>query len=159
MALGSAFPPQFLQAQIRRRLVPGAVIKLMVTMDDGELQEKRFVVIKVDDNTSTCVINSEIGPYIQARPHLARCQASMPVAQHDFMDHDSFVDCSRARQYKTPDVLRDLQNEPTWILGAISEDLRDQIVAGLKASTLIAPKDVSVLCACLDAIDYSQPPV
>lgn len=70
MALGASFPPGFLEVQIRRNLVPGAVIKLCQKMDDGKVHEKRFVVLHVDENTTTCVINSEISAFLLRRPAL-----------------------------------------------------------------------------------------
>lgn len=105
MSVGSGLPGDFLEAQIRRRLRPGAVIKLYRKMDDGRLHEKRFVVLHVAAHTATCVINSEVGPFVRARPELHRCQVLMPARDHEYMDHDSHVDCSRTRAFLTEDVV------------------------------------------------------
>lgn len=146
MALGSSFPPAFIEAQIRRQLVPGAVIKQRQVMDDGELHEKRFVVLHVDEHTVTCVINSEISAFLKARPAMLRCQVSMPATVHPFMSHDSHVDCSRARTYLTSSVVRELVAQPGWVLGSITTDLRDEIVAALKYSPTLSAAEVATLC-------------
>lgn len=117
MTLGSGFPDDFRLAQIRRRLQPGVVVKLFRRMDDGRLHEKRFVVLQIDAHTTTCVINSEIGHFIRARLALLRCQVLMQAAEHDFMDHDSYIDCSRVRAFMTEEVIADLMTRPDWILG------------------------------------------
>ena len=107
MALGSSFPPEFLRGQIQRQLVPGAVIKLRAVMDDGKLQEKRFVVLHVDENTVCCVINSVVGAFLQA--------------------------------------------QPTWVLGHIAPELRNEIIGALKFAPTLSPSEVARLCGSLAA--------
>lgn len=150
MALGSAFPPGFLKSQIQRQLVPGAVIKLRAVMDDGKLQEKRFVVAHVDEHTVCCVINTAIGPFLQARPALLKCQVTMAVAAHPFMSHDSSVDCSRTRSFATAEVIKELMGEPSWVLGQIAPDLRQEIIGALKFAPTLSPNEVARLCESLE---------
>lgn len=160
MPLGSGFPDGFLLAQIRRRLRPGVVIKLYRRMDDGQLHEKRFVVLRVDDHTITCVINSEINQFIRVRPALLRCQVLMRTAGHSFMDHDSHIDCSRVRSFLTEEVITDLMSRPEWILGDATDDCCDDIAAGLKASETLSLAEVESFCSSLDArerIDQALP--
>jgi hypothetical protein len=145
VSLGSGFPGDFLATQIARRLRPGVVIKLYRKMDDGRLHEKRFVVLLVDTHTITCVINSEIGPFIRVRPEMLRSQVQMPSAHHGFMDHDSHVDCSRTRAFLTDEVVADLKARPEWILGDASDKCCADIVAALKASPTISVADVQAI--------------
>jgi len=152
MYLGSGFPDEFRLAQIRRRLKPGVVIKLFRRMDDGRLHEKRFVVLHVDAHTTTCVINSEIGQFIQTRPALLRCQVFMKGEQHDFMDHDSHIDCSRVRSFLTEEVIADLMSRPDWILGDASRDCCVDIMAGIKATETLSLSEVEKICAALGSI-------
>lgn len=149
MTLGSDFPDDFRLAQVRRRLKPGVVIKLFRRMDDGRLHEKRFVVLHVDEHTATCVINSEVSHFIRARPALLRCQVIMKGDQHEFMDHDSHIDCSRVRSFLTEEVIADLMSRPEWILGDASDNCRKAILAGIKASETLAVAEVERICAAL----------
>jgi len=149
MSLGSGFPEDFRVAQIKRRLRPGAVIKLFRRMDDGQLHEKRFIVLYVDEHTTTCVINSEIGHFIRARPALLRCQVLMQREHHDFMDHDSHVDCSRVRSFLTEEVIADLMSRPEWILGDATSSCCDDIVAGIKASETLSVAEVERISSSL----------
>lgn len=153
MSLGSSFPPAFRKAQIARQLKPGAVIKLIRKMDDGRIHEKRYVVMHVDESTITSVINSEISAFISNRPALLKCQVSMPSSTHIFMPHDSHVDCSRPRQFATSDVVLDLMSKPDWVLGQITTDLRDEIVAAIKFSETISSADVELLCQSLALVE------
>jgi hypothetical protein len=149
MALGSAFPRDFVEAQIQRQLKPGTVIKMRQTMDDGAVHEKRFVVVAINDHTVTFVINTAIGAFLQARPALLKCQVAMPVVAHDFMSHDSHVDCSRIRTYATHEVVRDLVAQPDWVLGAISTELRVAMVAAIKFSPTLSANEAAQLCESL----------
>jgi hypothetical protein len=118
-------------------------------MDDGRLHEKRFVVLDVDDHTITCVINSEISQFIRARPALLRCQVLMQAVQHEFMDHDSHVDCSRIRSFLTEEVLADLMSRPEWILGDAADSCCEDISAGIKASETLSVAEVERICSSL----------
>lgn len=149
MSFGAGFPDDFRLAQIRRRLKPGAIIKLFRRMDDGRLHEKRFVVLHVDAHTTTCVINSEISQFIGTRPALLRCQVVIQVAQHDFMNHDSHIDCSRVRSFLTDEVIADLMSRPEWILGDASASCCTDIMAGIKASETLSVAEIARICSAL----------
>jgi hypothetical protein len=120
-------------------------------MDDGQLHEKRFVVLHVDDHTTTCVINSEISRFIRVRPALLRCQVPMRASDHGFMDHDSHIDCSRMRSFLTEEVVADLSSRPEWILGDATDACCVEVMAGLKASETLALSEVEKVCQSLDS--------
>jgi hypothetical protein len=153
MSLGNAFPASFAQAQIARQLKAGMVIKLKTEMDDGQTLEKRFVVLDVSDDTLTCVMNSKISNFIASKPAKLKCQVMIDVASHDFMDHDSHIDCSRVRPYPTALVIDQLCKNPGWVLGQITEQLRDDICAGLKASITTAVALTNKCCSSLEQAD------
>jgi hypothetical protein len=151
VSLGGAFPADYQRQHVLRHLIPGKVIKLREVMDDGQIHEKRFVLLRVDDDSVCCVINSQVSRFIQNRPDMLRCQVAMAVADHVFMDHDSHVDCSRTKNFTTARVVRELMDRPEWILGDISVDLRDEIIVGLKFSPTLSVKEVETLCGSLAA--------
>lgn len=122
-------------------------------MDDGIVHEKRFIVLHVGQQTVACVINSNVSRFIADRAALLKCQVQMGMESHSFMDHDSFVDCSRARVYATADVVLDLVREPGWMLGHITADLRDEILGALKHAPTLPAADVGRYCLSLEAAD------
>jgi hypothetical protein len=149
MALGSAFPRGFVEAQIQRQLKPGTVIKMRQIMDDGAIHEKRFVVVAVSEHAVTFVINTAISAFLQARPALLKCQVTMSVADHAFMSHNSHVDCSRTLTYATNEVVRDLVTQLDWVLGTISAELRSAMVAAIKFSPTLSANEAAHLCKSL----------
>lgn len=147
-----ASSPEFLRAQFQRQLTTGAVIKLAEKMDDGKVQEKRFVVLMVAERTFCCVINSKINPFIQNKPALLKCQVLMPVADHPFMSWDSHIDCVNTKAYGTGHVLDEMIRKTGAMLGRITPALRDEIVSALKYSPALSVTEVADLCAALQAM-------
>lgn len=151
MYLGKFFPNELKSKSIRDRLKPGAVIKHEAVMDDGAVHEKRFVVVSVTEKTVTCVINTKLSNYILARPYLKECQVPVAGADREFLDHDSYIDCSNFRIYSTAEVVEQLLENPGWIYGYIDEELRAEIISKLHLSDAIAPVDLKKFCSDLIA--------
>jgi hypothetical protein len=80
-----------------------------------------------------------------------RCQVLMQRAQHDFMGHDSHVDCSRVRSFLTDEVIADLMARPEWILGDITDSCCADITAGIKSSETLSVAEVERLCRSLSS--------
>lgn len=154
MSLANAFPASLKAASIKRQLRPGAVIKIQTTMDDGEIHEKRFVVVDVDleSFTFTCVINSNIPRIVANNPDLLKCQVRIDMESHPFMDWDSHIDCSRIRTYPADDTCEQLAENPVWVLGTITADVRDLIMAALKDAPGMSVKEVERYCAALQTL-------
>ncbi len=145
MGLGDAFPKDMVSASVKRQMVPGTVIKVRETMDDGNAKEKRFIVLHVAEDTFTCVINSELTRLQQKNSELFQCQVVMPQSSHTFMSWDSYIDCSRVRRYRTDEVCDQLEANPSLILGTITASLRDGISSALKYSRTAPPAEV-IIC-------------
>lgn len=154
MSLQGAFPPELQKQYIRSNLLPGAVIRFDAKMDDGRVHTKRFIVLSIDDNTLTVVINSEINQILQT-PELLVCQVTMPVAQHPFMARDSNIDCSRIRSFDTEDLVRLLIAEHGWHLGKISIETQEQMLAALKLCRTESPRTIGQCCRSLEAANLS----
>ena len=125
-----------------RQLTPGVAIKLSVVLDDGVAREKRLIVAHVSDRVVSLVINTEATDFQKRRRKLSVCLVDLKREDHDFIDRDCCIDCSRLRNFPIADVVRQLVERPEWILGRIDESLRDQVVAALKQSEFIAPAEL-----------------
>lgn len=56
-------------------------------------KSKYLVVACCEPEFLVLVINSEVNRFVQSRPELLDCQVDVPKADHDFLEHDSVVDC------------------------------------------------------------------
>lgn len=154
MSLGDAFPKAMIEASSARQLKAGAVLKLRAVLDDEQEREKRFVVVSVTADVFVCVMNSVIHPLIAKNADLLKCQVAAYSERHEFADKDCHFDCSKAFTFKKSEVLEQLTSKPTWVLGFIDEDLRDEIRSALQASPLIPPIQCSSFCESLDSIEF-----
>jgi hypothetical protein len=152
MSLGDYFPEAFKKASAARSVAPGMVIKIEAVMDDGQVHEKRFLVVHVDERTVACVINSEIHPLILKNPSVLKCQVEIEPNDHPFMEWSSHIDCSKVWKYSTEAVIDSVTERPDWVLGMINDTLRDQVVASIKFAPQIAPIDKGIYCASLDSL-------
>ena len=119
-------------------------------MGDGNIREKRYIILHVDQNQMTaCVINSHINQFIKKNPKLARCQVTMNAETHDFMDHMSHVDCSRTWVYSTDSVVDELERRTDWVLGAITKALRDELIAAFKFAPTLSSAAVNMITEAL----------
>jgi hypothetical protein len=154
MSLGDCFPSDVKHASAVRNVAAGVVIKLQAVFDTGDVLEKRLLIIHVADQTIVCVINSKVAVFIQKSEVLSSCQVTIDRASHPFMDWDSHIDCSKVKVFDTAGVIVQIADHPEWVLGRITTAVRDQVLAAIKRSPVIAPIDVGVYTASLDAIQF-----
>jgi hypothetical protein len=154
VTLADKFPRNIVAASVERQFEVGTVIKLEAKMDDGKVRQKRFVVAAIAENVLVLVVNSEVSNFIKAQAVLLKAQVNMPVALHAFMDHDSHIDCSRARTFPKQAAIEQLSQNPAWILGKIAKDTRDAIVVAIKAAQTISTKQKEQLCTSLENCDF-----
>lgn len=105
-SLGDFFPSDFVQEFSQERgISPGDVLRFHCEFTTPP-KEKMLVVVCCDP-LLVLVINSEINPFILANDNMAACQVDLPVDDHDFLDHDSYVNCVQAHAAFSMDYARD----------------------------------------------------
>lgn len=90
----------------------------------------KFVVIVCEaENSMGFFINSDIRPFIQKRPHLLACQATIRATDHKCLRQDSYVDCVEILPFEA--------NELSDILDPISNEAKVEIQKAVaKSKTL-----------------------
>lgn len=76
-------------------------------------------------------INSLVHLFVQSKPKLLPCMASIPVATHPFLRHDSWVDCTDTYYFKQVDAENNV--------GCIHVDMVPAIQAAVKACPKLLP--------------------
>ena len=150
VSLGDHFPADLRRARVEEALKPGCVIRLVVKFPT--ISKPKFLVLVATDDPEylTFIVNSEINSFIQNRPHLSHCQVSIDAVNHAFLDHDSHIACHETLPIRREDVIKALVADPSAIKGAISLDVRTQIIAAVKfAKTLDNDKKTRIIAALL----------
>ena len=93
-AFGDFFPEKERADLAEQHLTPGEVLYLFCDFTTPP-KEKYFIVASHTGRPLLFIINSEIHPYVAKRPHLNQCQVQLSVQEYDFLDHDSFANCSK----------------------------------------------------------------
>lgn len=138
VALGDHFPANTVRDHVTKQLTPGWVIRIDVTFPEKTKPKFLVLVADRDPDYLTFVVNSEIHPYIAARPKLARCQVSIDAAGHPFLNRDSHIACEKVLSLKRTEVLKTLTADISCIKGQVSQPVREQIVAAVKFAVTLS---------------------
>lgn len=141
--LSDLFPQSFRDDFAERNVQIGSIIRVFVR-DTIPPKIKRFIVIGFSDDKvllGTVFINSEINSNIFRTSDLRNLHVPLDANLHDFIDHDSFVDCSKINERSFAEIKQLLSNDPECSKGTISEETMKIISTTLaNASTISLSK-------------------
>ena len=149
MRLGDKFPPEEKQRYISDRLVPGTIIHCHCSFT-SPAKHKFVVLVCCDPCCIVFLINSELSNWLQARADLRDCQVVIQKKDHEFLDRDSYLDCTNAeRRLSLEDlvlaVMKDLEN----LKGNISAREREAINYAVKVCRTLSPKEKELILGAL----------
>lgn len=87
------------------------------------------------------VINSGINSFISRKDYLKECQIMMDKKNHPFLDHDSYLDCSKIYQIEIDSVKDQLVADSDPIKMSISADVKKSILDAVRKSKTLTPKE------------------
>ncbi len=107
--LGDHFPPEDKRAWIKQQLQAGSVFYL--SCEFTHPPKDKYIVLVCPVATLPrpllFVINSDIHPLLYRNPHTRSCQLQLNAADYDFLDHDSYVDCTNVIDSINEDAIID----------------------------------------------------
>ena len=128
-------PPEFIDEQARSILKKGAVFSLHST-DIRNPKIKRLVII------SECDANGIVGKvYINTNRQAPNSQLRLLNEGRAYLDHDSYVDCSRIYPDEFEGVLEKIKADLRCHIGNVSKDDMDLIIAELISARTISKKE------------------
>ena len=151
VTLGDHFPPELLNQFVDRALQPGSILYLFCEFTTPP-KHKYLVFLHRDQRPLFFLINSRVHPYIQGRPHLAQSQVLLSASTYDFLDHDSYLDCSTVRNELTLEEMREqLSADLTFYRGDLDEATRQTIVRVVGLAPTIAPLHKNLIITSLSS--------
>jgi hypothetical protein len=142
VTLGEQLPEHFKKAFAQERLRAGAVVRRMVP-DTRPPKIKRCVIVGISDDlvsVGVVFINSDINFNVLPTKELQELQYLVSATGRDYVEHDSFVDCSQLFEHSYAALLRETQNEPGIILGKVTPADLAAIYSLVKNAKTISPK-------------------
>ena len=122
MSLGDFFPEKDRREFAARKVSVGTVLKLKV-FDTNPPKEKRFIVIGTTLDglvLATIYINTTINPVINFSSELQALHIPLEKQGRKFLDHDSYVDCSKIVPRERSEIETAIQNRPDVVIGTLS---------------------------------------
>lgn len=125
---------------IDSRLKPGQVLYLYCDFITPE--HRKYLVLLVSNAKPRPLfffINSRVHPFAQRRPELLACQVRIGVGTYDFLDHDSYIDCSRViDDLDYQEIKRQLGEDVTRIKGELDANTKALITQAVAAAVTIS---------------------
>lgn len=139
--LSDLFPQSFRDDFAERNIQVGSVIRVFVR-DTTPPKIKRFIVIGFSNDKvllGTVFINSEINQNVFNTEYLKGLNIPLDAQIYDFIDHDSFVDCSNIRERSVVEIKHLLSNDIECSKGVVSKETMKTILATLANASTIPP--------------------
>lgn len=117
---------------------PGVVIRFY---DPDSSKEKRVIILGIDEESilaSYVRINSEINFNVFRTTDQIDCQYKICSDSNEFLDHDSYVDCTNLCKCSLSDIVDYIKIRNEAILGAVKQNDLDSII------TLVVQSETSV---------------
>nr|MBZ1362377.1 hypothetical protein [Dyadobacter fermentans] len=115
----------------------------MMVKDTTPPKVKRFIIVgeSADSLTLASVyINTELNMTVNYNLDL-RCQhLEFPADGRDYLDHTSFVDCSKLKIIERAELCAIIQNRPTIVIGKLDQQDFEMVRRQITCSTTIKGK-------------------
>jgi hypothetical protein len=123
---------------------PGRVLYLFCNFTQPP-KEKYLLVVSTNPIILMFVINSEINPFKASKAHLLKAQLPVTITEHDFLDHDSFIDCSQVitqNDFRLEEIHKQVLKDMTRIKGTITPLLAQNILDVVTLSRTLVKDDI-----------------
>jgi hypothetical protein len=114
---------------VRERFQAGSVIKLDCDFTTPPKPKRLLVVAANRDRPLLFIINTSPTDFAKNRPRLIRQHLPLAQADENFLDHDSYLDCSTTYDNFDKDEIEEaLVDDTSLILGKLSPETAERII-------------------------------
>lgn len=122
-SFGSLFPNSAKEDFSNRAIHPGSVFKIHVTSTMPP-KVKRLVVLAISGDNA-CVgylfLNSRINPNVFPTAGLRSLHLPFEAASRDYLDHDSYLDCSDIKDMDLDELKKIISRDPNQHIGELND--------------------------------------
>jgi len=140
--LSDFFSDEFKQNFALQNITIGSVLRCFVK-NTNPPKEKRFVVLGFDNNgnlVGTVFINTEINWKVNRTMELAQLQLYVRAEDNDYLDWDSYIDCSELVEIPKNEIATAISTNPANVLGTVNNEDFTSIIEYVKKSPKNPPK-------------------
>lgn len=95
------------------------------------------------------LVNSKLRPFVADRPALSAQQVRLPVAGHQFLRYDSWIDCSEPISIQAAEVARQCADDPSREKGPASERVLEAVLRAVAVSTTLPERKKQAIAEAL----------
>lgn len=132
-------------------LKPGEIILVDCPLVDPP-HDKFVVVLCLEPKPLFVFINSKINNFVRNRQALLNAQVTIDRQNHQFLDHDSYIDCAEPFTWSIEDFEKQLQQETERKKRQCSESVIRRIIDAINTAPTIALRDKAAIASALNSI-------
>jgi len=157
ITFGEFLPEEQRLSFIERHLVPGQILYILTKFP--QIQKNKYLLIVCDNGSvASFVINSKIHKFKAKNENLRDCQVCIKNSDYNFLDRDSYVDCTKVHIVERENIVTQILNDTSRVKGPIDVTTKEQIVKAVnKARTLTPEQKVMILEALKSEQSASEP--
>ncbi len=141
MSLGDFFPDDLRDEFAQRNIDLGNAI--LIKIPDFTVTYDKFIIVVAKDkdmvSLAYVVINSEANPNFAYNSYLKSLHLKIDKKNNSFLDKDSFVDCSKLREFPIQTVVDFLIKNPERAVGNVSQAMLKSIHITITTASTIEP--------------------
>lgn len=146
MSLGNLFSPEKRLESLQRQFEPGRICYLHCGFTRPHPKNKFLVLLAISPKPVFFVINSEVSAFVQAREPLLSCQVLLPADEYEFLDHDSYVDCTTVIDtLGLNEVITQTLDDLSRIKGVLSESSKANILGAVASAKTLSEAQKSLI--------------
>ena len=145
LAIGPLFPRAEREKFADRNLKIGAVLKMFVP-ETKPPKPKRFIVVGLSTNSilvATIYINTEINPNLFPTEDLWNLHLELKVSGKEYLEYDSFADCSQIYKKEFNDLRNELIDDPSIHIDQLSQTDIENVQNLIRSARTISIKTKS----------------
>ncbi|WP_312137564.1 hypothetical protein [Sphingobacterium sp.] len=143
MSFGDLFPKNFKEEHFKGIDLG---IAILVEIPNFNIDYKKIAIYFANDNIieGNCglvIINSAINENVNRNQFLRLQHIPIDVERHDFLEYDSYVDCTQIHNKVIQEIVDFLVQDPKRLLGNVAPDVLLKVHDKLVNSRLISRKE------------------
>ncbi|PYP83245.1 MAG: hypothetical protein DMF61_23615 [Blastocatellia bacterium AA13] len=134
MSFGDFFSPAARLESIRRQLISGQILYLYCDFTIPDPKNKYLVLASTEPRLLFLVINSDQRELVRSNPRWQQAQVSISTVDYQFLDHESWIDCTDVQELSQEEVESQLGRDMSRIKGQLSHDTLAAVIDAVAES-------------------------
>ena len=121
---------------MKDKIIPGWVYLLYFHALYGGGKDKFCILTCVEPKTLFLLINTQPSKLKQEQPELSECQVLIDAKSHNFLDYDSYIDCTEALGYDINYMMQQLEADRTRIKCQLSDPILNAVIKAIENNVI-----------------------